>query len=71
MTVFTLILPIVLIAAIIAWRWKRRNRKDPLRCRNCGANLYGVRLHGDAKGRLRCPKCGDELDELPLQIRKS
>ncbi len=70
MTLFGIILPIFLIAAIVAWRWKRRNLKDPLRCWNCGSNLSGVRLHGDARGRIRCPQCGDELDELPLQVRK-
>jgi hypothetical protein len=70
-TIFAVILPIVLITAAIAWRRKRRHWKDALRCWNCGTNLYGIRLHGDAKGRLRCPKCGDDLDELPLKIRKS
>ena len=70
MFAFVTLIPLLALASLFVWFWRCRRARDPYRCWNCGMDLYGKPLHGDAKGRIRCPRCGDELDELPLTIRK-
>ena len=66
MFAFVTLIPLLALASLFVWFWRRRRARDPYRCWNCGMDLYGKPLHGDAKGRIRCP--GAEMNWMNYRL---
>jgi len=57
-----IILAPLLLVAVVFWYVRRRRIDQGSTCWNCNADLSDRPIYVDAKGRSRCPTCGNEMD---------